>query len=62
VNGIPVSSGFEAIVDTGTTLLLGPPADVANFYKLIPGSAPAPPQYWAGAYTGTYGAMFDVQA
>ncbi|KZV60759.1 acid protease [Peniophora sp. CONT] len=36
-NSVSISNGLSAI-DTGTTLLAGPPDDVADFYKQISGS------------------------
>ncbi|KAF8897319.1 acid protease [Infundibulicybe gibba] len=39
VNGRAVVSGLSAIVDTGTTLVLGDPQTVSKFYAAIPGSA-----------------------
>ncbi|THH23146.1 hypothetical protein EUX98_g8032 [Antrodiella citrinella] len=38
VNGEPVVSGFATIIDSGTTIMYGPPADVEQFYAAIPGS------------------------
>jgi cathepsin D len=31
-------SGFDAIIDSGTTIMYGPPTDVAKVYAKIPGS------------------------
>ena len=33
-----VISGFQTIIDSGTTLMFGPPKDVANVYSHVPGS------------------------
>ncbi|KAI0374183.1 acid protease [Pilatotrama ljubarskyi] len=33
-----VQSGFQTIIDSGTTIIYGPPSQVAAFYKNIPGS------------------------
>ncbi|KAI0366743.1 protease [Pilatotrama ljubarskyi] len=33
-----VLSGFQTIIDSGTTIIYGPPNDVATLYKSIPGS------------------------
>ncbi|KAI0630205.1 protease [Trametes polyzona] len=33
-----VQSNFQTIIDSGTTIIYGPPSQVANFYKSIPGS------------------------
>lgn len=38
VNGKAVVSSFQTIIDSGTTLMYGPPANVATFYKAVPGS------------------------
>ncbi|KZO97529.1 acid protease, partial [Calocera viscosa TUFC12733] len=47
---VPVRN-TTAIVDTGTTLVVGPPSAVAAFYASIPGSAPAPKDVADGFYT-----------
>ncbi|EMD41037.1 hypothetical protein CERSUDRAFT_111607 [Gelatoporia subvermispora B] len=39
VNGTTVTSGFQTIIDSGTTIMYGPPSDVQTFYAAIPGSA-----------------------
>ena len=31
-------SGFETIIDSGTTIMYGPPADVKKFYAAVSGS------------------------
>ncbi|KAJ8518369.1 hypothetical protein ONZ45_g4558 [Pleurotus djamor] len=49
-NGVAVP-GRQAIVDTGTTLLLGPAADVARFYSNIPGARDARNTVGAGFFT-----------
>lgn len=33
-----VQSGFKTIIDSGTTIIYGPPSQVAAFYGNIPGS------------------------
>jgi len=38
VGGVPAVSGFDAIIDSGTTLIVGPPQAVATFYSQIPGA------------------------
>jgi cathepsin D len=38
VNGVTAVSGFQTIIDSGTTIMYGPPSAVANFYKKVPGS------------------------
>ena len=37
-NGKAVVSGFETIIDSGTTIMYGPPAAVKKLYAAIPGS------------------------
>ncbi|KAJ7854983.1 acid protease [Mycena olivaceomarginata] len=32
-------SGFQTVIDSGTTIMYGPPADVAKVYAKVPGSA-----------------------
>jgi cathepsin D len=39
VGGTTVVSGFQTIIDTGTTIMFGPPDQVAALYAKIPGSA-----------------------
>ncbi|KZT72180.1 acid protease [Daedalea quercina L-15889] len=39
VNGKAVNSGFQTIIDSGTTIMYGPPSDVAAFYKSFPGAS-----------------------
>ncbi|KAL0949545.1 hypothetical protein HGRIS_009594 [Hohenbuehelia grisea] len=51
VNGAATVSNRAAIVDTGTTLLLGPAADVSRFYAAIPGSRDASSTVGAGFFT-----------
>ncbi|PIL36033.1 transporter [Ganoderma sinense ZZ0214-1] len=38
VNGKSVVTGFETIIDSGTTIMYGPPAAVKKIYAAIPGS------------------------
>ena len=33
-----VESGFQTIIDSGTTIIYGPPSQVAAFYQAIPGA------------------------
>lgn len=40
VNGNQVESTQQAIIDTGTTMVVGPANVVQDFYSHIPGSAP----------------------
>ena len=40
VNGTQVSGNSSAIIDTGTTLVIGPPAVVHTIYAAIPGARP----------------------
>jgi len=50
VNGqIVTSSGYETVIDTGTTAIITPPADAQAFYAQIPGSQPL-----TGANAGMY--------
>src|SRR5262245_14807708 len=42
VNGKKVLNTLPAIIDTGTTLIIGDPKNVAKFYAAIPNSRPAP--------------------
>ncbi|KAF9490544.1 acid protease [Pleurotus eryngii] len=51
VNGAAVVSGGQAIVDTGTTLLLGPASAVSRFYAAIPGARDATNTVGAGFFT-----------
>lgn len=39
VNGRAVVSNFETIIDSGTTIMYGPPSAVRTLYRSIPGSA-----------------------
>ncbi|KDQ54106.1 hypothetical protein JAAARDRAFT_697627 [Jaapia argillacea MUCL 33604] len=39
VNGATAVSGFETIIDSGTTIMYGPPSAVQTFYSKVPGSA-----------------------
>lgn len=45
------SSGVEAIVDTGTTLIIGDTSNVASIYAAIPGSKDASSTLGSGTYT-----------
>jgi cathepsin D len=38
VGDFDAGSGFETIIDSGTTLMYGPPYDVQMFYSKVPGS------------------------
>ncbi|KIL59543.1 hypothetical protein M378DRAFT_26952 [Amanita muscaria Koide BX008] len=38
VNGNQAVSGFETVIDSGTTIMYGPPSDVKTFYSNVPGS------------------------
>ena len=58
VNGTNISvSTQEAIIDTGTTYLLGDQDSISNIYAKIPGSAPLENGLW----TSTLVTMFDCQ-
>ena len=39
VNGKTVASGFDTIIDSGTTIMYGPPSAVKKLYAAVPGSA-----------------------
>jgi cathepsin D len=39
VGGTTATSGFQTIIDSGTTLIYGPPAAVSQLYSNIPGAA-----------------------
>ncbi|TFY67566.1 hypothetical protein EVJ58_g1536 [Rhodofomes roseus] len=39
VNNKPVNTGIQTIIDSGTTIMYGPPTAVQAFYKSIPGSS-----------------------
>lgn len=49
VNNQTVIANLETIIDSGTTLMYGPPADVDTFYSAIPGAEIADEEY--GLYT-----------
>jgi len=51
VNGKAAGSNIDAIIDTGTTLIVGDPTTVKNLYALIPGSADASRTVGAGFFT-----------
>jgi cathepsin D len=51
VGGNAALSRLEAIVDTGTTLIVAPQADVAQFYSAIPGSQDASSTIGQGFFT-----------
>lgn len=38
VNGATVNSGISTIIDSGTTIMYGPPSAVKSFYAKVPGS------------------------
>ena len=38
INGKTEASGFDTIIDTGTTIMYGPPSAIKSFYASIPGS------------------------
>lgn len=38
VNGKSASNQFNAVVDTGTTVVVAPPSEAANFWSQVPGS------------------------
>ena len=39
VNSKTVNTNFETLIDSGTTIMYGPPSAVKSFYAAIPGSA-----------------------
>lgn len=45
-------SDLSAVVDTGTTLIVGDPDNVAAFYAAIPGSKDASETVGPGFFTG----------
>jgi len=51
INGQPTISKLDSIIDTGTTLLIGDPKNVAKFYAAIPGSQNASSAVGEGFYT-----------
>lgn len=51
VNGTTVVQNVPAIVDTGTTLVLGRKADVVAFYAAVPGAQDATSEIGEGYYT-----------
>lgn len=52
VNGNRVTGSVAAIIDTGTTLIIGDVNNVRQFYAAIPGSADATDTIGAGYWTG----------
>lgn len=52
VDGNPAITGRQAAIDTGTTLIVAPQAQVAQFYRSIPGSKDASQTLGAGLFTG----------
>jgi cathepsin D len=53
VNGTTVTTNLSAVVDTGTTLIVGDATNVAKVYSSIPGAQKAP-SIGPGFYTGTF--------
>ncbi|KAG5654486.1 hypothetical protein H0H81_001985 [Sphagnurus paluster] len=51
LDGFPTSTNQSAIVDTGTTLVLGDSKSVTDFYSLIPGAKPASQTVGEGFFT-----------
>ncbi|GBE79639.1 acid protease [Sparassis latifolia] len=45
VNGKIVNSGFQTIIDSGTTIMYGPPSAVQAFYASVPGASLNNAQY-----------------
>ncbi|KAJ3812930.1 acid protease [Lentinula aff. lateritia] len=54
VNDKAVVSDLSAVVDTGTTLIVGDPDNVAAFYAAIPGSKDASKTLGPGFFTGKF--------
>ncbi|KZT13266.1 acid protease [Laetiporus sulphureus 93-53] len=50
-NGNKTLENVSAIIDTGTTLIIGNPDQVAQLYATIPGAKQAPESYGSGFYT-----------
>lgn len=38
VDGITAFDGFQTIIDSGTTIMYGPPLEIAAFYLAVPGA------------------------
>ncbi|KAI0820705.1 acid protease [Trametes gibbosa] len=51
VNGTTITQNVPAVVDTGTTLVLGRKSDVAAFYAAVPGAQEATSEIGDGYYT-----------
>ncbi|KAH9911596.1 acid protease [Fomitopsis serialis] len=39
VNGKTTNTGFQTVIDSGTTIMYGPPSAVASFYESVPGAS-----------------------
>ena len=51
MNGVTVVTGATAIVDTGTTYIKAPTANVAAYHAQIPGATyDSATKLWSGAY------------
>ncbi|KAG6823933.1 hypothetical protein H0H92_008573, partial [Tricholoma furcatifolium] len=51
INGTPMPAGYDAIIDTGTTVIYGTSHIVAKFYAAIPGAKEASKTVGFGFYT-----------
>ncbi|KAF8076138.1 acid protease [Lyophyllum atratum] len=60
VDGKATASGLSAIVDTGTTLILGDSDSVNRFYAAIPGAQDASDTIGAGFFTFPCDAALDI--
>ncbi|GLB45980.1 putative peptidase A1 family protein [Lyophyllum shimeji] len=60
VNAEPIFAPSSAIIDTGSTLVLGNTSSVANFYDAIPGSKDAYDTAGEGFYTFPCNASLDI--
>lgn len=46
VNGVKASDYVNMILDSGTSLIMAPPAAAAAFWAAVPGSQPFDGNYW----------------
>ena len=54
INGVPIQlSERSAVIDTGTTIIIGDQKDVEEIYSQIPGSKPAPDTLGEGLFTSS---------
>jgi hypothetical protein len=57
VNGDTILTGMDAIIDTGTQLIIGDSENVAAFYQRIPGSEDLGDGFYTGAFRLFYPSM-----